>query len=151
VTSVDTNLLLPAVERNHIRHGQASRWLTHLSADAAVAISEFVLLELYVLLRNPAVVRKPLTPARAADVCAAFRRHPTWRVVGFPVDSRGLHDELWARLREPGLARRRAYDLRLALTLRRYGVTDFATVNVKDFEGLGFRRVWNPLTAEDPT
>jgi len=25
------------------------------------------------------------------------------------------------------------------------GVTEFATVNTKDFEGLGFRRVWNPL------
>jgi hypothetical protein len=24
-------------------------------------------------------------------------------------------------------------------------VTEFATVNVKDFEGLGFRKVWNPL------
>jgi toxin-antitoxin system PIN domain toxin len=150
VTSVDTNLLLPAVERNHASHGPASQWLTDLSGQAAVAISEFVLLELYVLLRNPAVVRKPLTPARAADVCTAFRRHPTWRIVGFPVDSRGLHDELWSSLREPGLARRRAYDLRLALTLRRYGVTDFATVNVKDFAGLGFHRVWNPLAEEAP-
>ena len=26
------------------------------------------------------------------------------------------------------------------------GVTEFATMNVKDFEGLGFRKVWNPLT-----
>jgi hypothetical protein len=26
-------------------------------------------------------------------------------------------------------------------------VTEFATVNVKDFEGLGFRKVWNPLKA----
>lgn len=25
-------------------------------------------------------------------------------------------------------------------------VREHATVNVKDFEGLGFRRVWNPLT-----
>ena len=25
------------------------------------------------------------------------------------------------------------------------GVTEFATVNVKDFEGTGFRRVWSPL------
>jgi hypothetical protein len=31
------------------------------------------------------------------------------------------------------------------LTLRRQGVTDFATANVKDFKGFGFRRVWNPL------
>jgi len=26
-------------------------------------------------------------------------------------------------------------------------VTTFATVNVKDFEGLGFRKAWNPLTS----
>ena len=29
-----------------------------------------------------------------------------------------------------------------------YGVTDFATANIKDFADLGFGRVWNPL-AED--
>ena len=29
-----------------------------------------------------------------------------------------------------------------------YGVTYFATVNVRDFAGLGFRRVWNPLAKE---
>jgi hypothetical protein len=27
------------------------------------------------------------------------------------------------------------------------GVTDFATVNEKDFRNCGFRRVWNPLAA----
>lgn len=40
---------------------------------------------------------------------------------------------------------RRIVDARLALTLRHHGVTDFATSNVKDFEGFGFTRVWNPL------
>jgi hypothetical protein len=34
---------------------------------------------------------------------------------------------------------------RLALVLQTFGVTEFATVNCKDFEGLGFSRVWNPL------
>ena len=42
-------------------------------------------------------------------------------------------------------ARRRVYDARLALSLRRQGVTEFATANVKDFEGFGLARVWNPL------
>ena len=31
-------------------------------------------------------------------------------------------------------------------TMTAQGVTEFATVNVKDFDGLGFRKVWNPLT-----
>ena len=26
-----------------------------------------------------------------------------------------------------------------------HGVTEFATANVKDFQGFGFTRVWNPL------
>ena len=42
-------------------------------------------------------------------------------------------------------ARRRLYDTRSALTMIAQGVTEFATVNVKDFEGTGFRRVWSPL------
>ena len=40
---------------------------------------------------------------------------------------------------------RRLYDTRSALTMISQGVTEFATVNVKDFEGVGFRRVWSPL------
>ncbi len=30
-------------------------------------------------------------------------------------------------------------------TLLQQGVTEFATVNLKDFQDLGFERVWNPL------
>lgn len=45
----------------------------------------------------------------------------------------------------PDFAFRRLYDARSALTLTAQGVTEFATVNAKDYEGLGFRRVWNPL------
>jgi hypothetical protein len=97
------------------------------------------------LLRNPAVLAKPLSAGAAVDVCEAFRQHPGWQVIGFPPDSRGFHDTLWPRLREKSFARRRAYDWRAALSMLRQGVTDFATVNVKDFAGLGFARVWNPL------
>lgn len=42
-------------------------------------------------------------------------------------------------------APRRAYDWRVALTLTQQGVTEFATVNTKDFQDFGFTRVWNPL------
>jgi hypothetical protein len=45
-------------------------------------------------------------------------------------------------------ARRRACDWRAALILIQQGVTDFATVNEKDFREFGFRRVWNPLAAD---
>jgi uncharacterized protein len=143
--SIDTNVLLPAVEAENRHHHKAAAFLASLNGRDDVAISEFVLLELYVLLRNPAVLAKPLDGAKAAAVCEAFRIHPRWQVVGFPPDSRSFHDELWPRLREKQFARRRAYDWRMALTLLRHGVREFATVNVKDFEGLEFARVWDPL------
>ena len=64
---------------------------------------------------------------------------------GFDLDSTALHDELWRLAAGPRFARRRVYDARLALSLRRQGVTEFATANVKDFRSLGFDRVWNPV------
>ena len=45
----------------------------------------------------------------------------------------------------PNFAFRRIIDVRLAATLRHFEVTQFATTNVKDFRGLGFSKVWNPL------
>jgi predicted nucleic acid-binding protein len=110
-----------------------------------VAISELVLVELYGLLRNPKVVERPFTAEVAAATCQEFRRHPRWRILGFPADSVRLHDTLWERASQPQFARRRIYDLRTALCLLQQGVTQFATANIKDFSDLGFERVWNPL------
>lgn len=53
-------------------------------------------------------------------------------------------DEVWERAAEPGFARRRVYDLRLALSLRARGVTRFATRNTRDFQDVGFDEVWDP-------
>jgi len=61
------------------------------------------------------------------------------------VESRPLHDTLWEKARQKGFAFRRLYDARSALTMTAQGVTAFATANVKDYEGFGFRKVWNPL------
>ena len=144
--SLDTNILLAAVEETNPHHAKAAAFLEGLVDRDDVALSEFVLLELYVLLRNPAVLVRPLGAAAAAKICLAFRRHPRWQVLGFPGDSVAFHEAFWPQLASPGFARRRAYDLRTALTLLRQGVDDFATVNTKDFQGFGFRRVWNPLT-----
>ena len=52
---------------------------------------------------------------------------------------------VWGHASEESFARRRIIDARLALTLRHHGVTELATANVKDFNGFGFERVWNPL------
>ena len=143
--SLDTNILLPLVDLDHPRHASALGFAESLQNREDVAISEFVLLELYNLLRNGAVMTKPLEPSGAVEVCQAFRQHPCWQVIGFPPDSRPFHDAFWPRLQTRDFARRRAFDWRLALSLLQQGVTEFATVNEKDFEGFGFARVWNPL------
>ena len=143
--SLDTNILLPAVESGNASHSRAAAFLASLQDRDDVAICEFILLELYVLLRNPAVLGKPLSAPAAADVCEAFRQHPRWQLIGFPAGSRVFHDAFWPKLRDADFARRRAYDWRAALVLIQQGVTEFATVNEKDFRDFGFKRVWNPL------
>ena len=77
----------------------------------------------------------------------SYRNHPRWRLIGFPLESRPLHDQMWATAiaKERQFAFRRLYDVRTALTMIHQGVPELATANVKDFKDLGFQRVWNPL------
>jgi predicted nucleic acid-binding protein len=145
VLAIDTNILFPAVDGSNSSHEAATTFLKEVDARDDIALSEFVLLELYVLLRNPAVLARPLDAAKAAEVCQAFRVHPRWQILGFPKESRAFHDAFWPRLATKGFARRRAFDWRMALSLLSQGVDEFATVNTRDFRGFGFRRVWNPL------
>ena len=143
--SIDTNILFHAFNEDSPSHASAYAWLTSIQQEEEVAISEFILAELYGLLRNPAVLKHPLDPDDTVEVIQTYRRHPRWRLIGFTVESRSLHDNLWEKARRKGFAFRRLYDARSALTMTAQGVTEFATVNTKDYEGLGFRRVWNPL------
>jgi predicted nucleic acid-binding protein len=144
--SLDTNILLHAINEDSPSHGAAFAWITSIQRDEEVAISEFILAELYGLLRNPAVLRHPLSAGEAAEVIHTYRTHPRWRLIGFPAESRALHDTLWKKSAAKTFAFRRLYDTRTALTLIAQGVTEFATANVKDFQEVGFRKVWNPLT-----
>ena len=145
---MDANLLLYCYSEASPFHQRARDFLERLARRADVAVSEFVLVEFYTLLRNPAVLANPLKPAEAVEVVEIYRRHPHWMLLGFDPDSVGLHNELWPLAAQDAFARRRIYDARLALSLRRQGVTEFATANVKDFESFGFARVWNPLEPE---
>jgi len=147
--SIDTNLLLYAVNTASPDHVLAREFVSGLASREDVALSEFVLAEFYLLLRNPAVLERPLDPGEAAAVVSTYRTHPHWSLLGFPPDSQALHDSLWKQVAAPGFARRRLFDLRTALSLQAFGVTEFATANTKDFRDLGFRRVWNPLDPSD--
>jgi predicted nucleic acid-binding protein len=144
--SIDANILLYSYSADSPFHEAAKSFLEELSSREDVALSEFILTEFYLLLRNPAVLENPLDASAAAAVIASYRKHPRWRTLGFPPRSREFHDELWKQAATRDFARRRIYDTRTALSLTAFGVTDFATLNLKDFQNLGFNKVWNPLT-----
>lgn len=141
--SIDTNLLLYSLNRDCPEHGAARAFLETSAGRRDVAIAELALVELYVLLRNPAVVRSPLGAREAASLCQVFRRHPHWGLI----ESATVMDRVWEAAARPEAARRHIFDARLAHTLVENGVTELATRNVRDFEGFGFARVFDPLSA----
>ena len=143
--SIDANILLYAFNSASPWHQAAHDWVRSIQHDEDVALSEFILAEFYGLLRNSSVLKHPLTADEAVEVIQSYRIHPRWRLIGFPTESRPLHDLLWKRARAKDFAFGKIYDTRSALTMTAQGVTELATVNGKDFEGLGFQKVWNPL------
>ena len=144
MTSCDTNILLHAYNADSRSHAAAVRFLRGLRTNAGFVVCELVLVELYILLRNPAVVARPLSAHRAVEVCRQYRQNLCWGVVDYPG---GLMEEIWQRAAREDFGRRCVFDARLALTLRYHGVSDFATANVKHFTDYGFDRVWDPLTS----
>ena len=52
-------------------------------------------------------------------------------------------DGTWTRRKD--FAFRRIIDVRLGLSLRHFGVEEFATKTGRGLRALGFRRVWSPL------
>lgn len=144
--SIDTNILFHAFNSDSPLHEAAYEWIAEQGNNESVAISEFVLAELYRLVRNPITAGKgALSAPAAASLIEAYRRHPRWMIIGFCDHGRPLHDLMWEIASRPGFAYRRLFDVRTALTLLAHGVKEFATLNTKDFEGLGFKKVWNPL------
>lgn len=146
VISPDTNLLLHACHAGSPLHTRARSFFDSHVENDRFAICELVLVELYGLIRNPVVVKRPLSAAQAVKVCKRFRQNRRWRVIDYPG---GLMDELWRRAAAHDFARRRIYDVRLALTLEYHGVTELATRNTRDFQDFGFARVWDPLDADN--
>lgn len=144
--SIDTNILFYAYNSDSPPHQSAYKWLESIQGREDVAISEFILVEFYCLLRNPSVLKRPLPAKDAVNVIQAYRNHPKWRIVGFPQESRGIHTQLWTYAGDPDFAFRKIYDSRTALTLLHHGVTEFATRNIKDFRNFDFQKVWDPTT-----
>jgi toxin-antitoxin system PIN domain toxin len=140
---IDTNILIYARVATSPFHAQAVSFLESLGAGSQVVIAEMVLVELYLALRNPAILAPPLDAPAAAAECQFLRAHPHWALAEYA----DVMEAVWRDAAMGGFARRRIIDVRLARTLIAHGVTDFATANERDFQNLGFARVWNPLVS----
>lgn len=140
---IDTNILLCSLNPGSRWHQAAVSFLSHHFADPTirVALTDYVLLELYVLLRNPAVMAKPLSSRQAKELATSYFEIPNvMRLENAPI-----MDRVWALAGVEDFPRRKVFNARLGLTLLHGGVTHFATTNEKDFKDLGFQKVWNPL------
>jgi len=140
--SCDTNVLFYACHTGCPEHPAARQYLQSVANDSDFLICELVLAELYVLLRNPKVVDKPLGAFDAAQICRSFRANPAWGIIDYPG---GLMDRIWALCAEPHFGCREIFDARLALTLAHHGVNEFATRNTSHFERYGFDKLVNPI------
>ena len=138
---IDTNILAYARLARSPWHEKAKSFLEGVADDTEVVISEQVLVELYLLLRNDKIISPPLSAEAAVRECALFRSHPRWQLV----DSADVMDQVWPVAAARNFPRRKIFDVRLAKILQSHGVTRFATANTKDFKNLGFEEVWNPL------
>ncbi len=142
--SIDTNVLLYAQNQDCPEHDPAAAFLVECADRTDVAICELVLMELYQLLRNPAVLMRPLDGPEAAEVCQTFRHNRRWALI----ENAPVMNDVWVLAATPGIARRRLFDARLALTLRHHCVDEFATRNINDFSDFGFSHVWDPITSD---
>lgn len=144
MVSCDTNILFAASNPDDPNHAAAAAFVSEHAEDQRFVIAEQVLVELYCLLRNPVVQTRPLTAPEAVSVVSAYRSNPAWAVVDIPSGPDAMN-AVWSRAAAPGFARRRIHDMRLAETLRHWGVDEFYTRNVRDFADAGFRVLSNPL------
>ena len=144
MVSCDTNVLFAASNPDDAKHAEACAFVESYVNDPHFVIAEQTLVELYCLLRNPIVQKRPLSASEAVSVISAYRSNPAWTVIDIPA-APDVMNAVWRRAASKNFARRRIHDVRLAETLKYWGVDEFHTRNTRDFADLGFRVLDNPL------
>jgi len=142
--SLDTNILLYAANRDCAEHEDCLAVMKEAAAapDDWV-LADQVLFELYKALRNPKILRRPLTaPAAFAHVEKlrdSFGFIRCWYEAA-------CWPQVAAKLRQNGFPYQRTHDAVLSATLRHHGVRIFYTRNTKDFQDAGFEQVIDPVS-----
>ncbi|MCU0726373.1 MAG: PIN domain-containing protein [Planctomycetes bacterium] len=143
MNSLDTNLLLYATNADCAEHTRARPVIEEMiAAPGEWVIADQVLLEYYRLVRNPAVLARPLSAAEAEKRLEFFREESGVPHCGYEI---ALWPEIAKQLGRPGFRAARTFDLVLAVTLRAAGVERFLTRNVRNFRPFDFFEVVDPL------
>jgi toxin-antitoxin system PIN domain toxin len=143
--SFDTNIVVHSANADAPENERARAFISELAPRQDVVLCELMLVEVFLKLCNAKIFRRPMSAKEAGNYCERLRRNRNWRIV----ESAPVMDEVWRATRKKSFAFRRIIDLRLGLTLRHHRVTRFATTNGKDFQGMGFDNVWNPLSESE--
>lgn len=142
MTSCDTNILVYAYNVSAPEHLAAQRFLTSHLTNTDFALSELVLVEFYVLIRNPAIFPKALSAKDAAAVVGELRSNPYWTILKATID---ISDLVWAVSGTKDFPRRAIFDARIAYSLAAEGVTRFATRNATDFQHFNVFETFDPI------
>ena len=143
--SLDTNVLYYATNASCPEHDRARRLVESIAESPTDWIlADQVLFEYYRLVRNPAVVAKPLSAAEAAKRLRFFREELGCLHCAYdPAWFSQVHIELGRRAFAPA----RTFDLVLAITLKNNGVDTFYTRNVRDFAAWKWFSVVDPVAS----
>ena len=140
IRSADTHIFLYAANPDSLDHKTTRRFFEEEIVGERFLLCGRVLVELYMRLRNPAVLKKPKSTREAAAFWDALRAHPAWEFGDYEPE---VDKPLWNWAAKTGTGFR--HIIGAQLTLRHHGVTHVATANAKHFEGFGFEKVWNPI------
>jgi predicted nucleic acid-binding protein len=141
--SLDTNVLLYALNADCAEHVRARATVEHaLREYDQWIIADQVYFELYRLLRNPAVLSRPLAADEAAETVGWYRNRSGWLHCAYEPGMMKQVSSLWSDKSFPG---RNTFDLVLAVTLGSNGVREFLTRNADDFLAYDLFIVRNPI------
>ena len=108
--AIDTNIFVYSLNSDSNVHEAARSFVLEASRRDDVVISDLVLVELYLLIRNKAVFPRPYSAVEAAAVCLRLRENPRWQVV----ECRPIMGRVWDDIVQVDFPRRQLIDLRLA-------------------------------------
>ena len=77
----DTKIIVYALNQAMPQHRKAHAFLAGLATDDRVVVAEQTLVEVYLLIRNPAIFPHSYSAADAVAVCQSYRANPKWKLV----------------------------------------------------------------------